>query len=336
LSTYRSRNDKRALISWGIALALTASAAIIGCNRDTGTSGGSSSTTQATRKFAFVTNNASEFWKIAAAGVHKYEKEAGVTVDIKLPPNGKVEEQNQIIEDLVAQGYDGIAISVIAPDDQVAEINKAAAKANVICFDSDCPKSNRLCYIGTNNTEAGKALGQQIVKLLPDGGKMAVFVGTFSADNAKQRLDGVKQSIDGHKIEIIAQKEDQTDRNKARTNVEDVLNGYSDLNLCCGLWSYNGPAIAKAIDASGKKGKVLGAVFDEEDGTLDGIASGTISCTVVQKPFQFGYLSSKMLNDLSTTGKSVLPRPPVVDTGVRVIDATTVADFRKELAELKK
>jgi len=37
-------------------------------------------------------------------------------------------------------------------------------------------------------------------------------------------------------------------------------------------------------------------VFDEEDGTLDGIAAGTVSCTVVQKPFQFGYLSSKMLN----------------------------------------
>ena len=32
-------------------------------------------------KLAFVTNNASDFWKIAAAGVHKYEKEAGVQID---------------------------------------------------------------------------------------------------------------------------------------------------------------------------------------------------------------------------------------------------------------
>ena len=68
-------------------------------------------------KLAFVTNNASEFWKIAAAGVHKYEKEAGVQVDIKMPPNGKTEEQNGYLENLVSQGYNGIAVSVIAPAD---------------------------------------------------------------------------------------------------------------------------------------------------------------------------------------------------------------------------
>lgn len=333
-------------VSGTLALALClAAAAVSGCNRESGSNNGggnnsggaSTATTQnaSDRKFAFVTNNASDFWKIAAAGVHKYEKEAGVTVDVKMPPNGKVEEQNGILEDLTAQGYSGIAVSVIAPNDQVAEINRAAAKTKVICFDSDCPKSNRLAYIGTNNFEAGKVLGDQIVKLLPNGGKMAVFCGTFAADNAKQRLDGVKASIQGHNIEIVAQKEDQTDRNKARTNVEDVLNSYSDVNMLVGLWSYNGPAIVKAVDASGKKGKVLVAVFDEEQGTLDGIENGTVSCTVVQKPFDFGYLSSKLMNELATKGNSALPNPPVIDTGVRVIDAKNVADFKAELAKLK-
>src|SRR5437764_9506298 len=101
---------------------------------------GKPSTAQNTKtlKLAFVTNNASEFWKIAAAGVHKYEKESGVQVDIKMPPNGKPEEQNSYLENLVSQGYNGIAVSVIAPNDQVENINKAAAKTKVICFDSDC------------------------------------------------------------------------------------------------------------------------------------------------------------------------------------------------------
>ena len=224
-------------------------------------------------KLAFVTNNASEFWKIAAAGVHKYEKEAGVQVDIKLPPNGKTEEQNGYLENLVSQGYNGIAVSVIAPNDQVEAINKAAKKTNVICFDSDCAKSNRILYIGTNNFEAGKTLGAEIVKLLPNGGKMAVFVGTLAADNAAQRLAGIEDAIKGHNIEIVAKKEDATDKAKARSNVEDVINAYGDLNLVCGLWSYNGPAIALAMEASGKKGKILAAVFDEEQGTLDGIKS---------------------------------------------------------------
>lgn len=197
-------------------------------------------------------------------------------------------------------------------------------------------KSNRILYIGTNNFEAGKTLGAEIVKLLPNGGKMAVFVGTLAADNAAQRLAGIEEAIKGHNIEIIAKKEDATDRAKARSNVEDVMNAYGDLNLVCGLWSYNGPAISAAIEGMGKKGKVLAAVFDEEQGTLDGIKSGTINCTCVQKPFQFGYLASKWMHDLATQGDAIqLPPGNNIDTGVNIITKDNVDEFEKNLAAMK-
>ena len=287
-------------------------------------------------RLAFVTNNASDFWKIAAAGVRKYDKEAGVQVDVKLPSTGKTDEQNRILENLSNQQYDGVAVSVITPKDQVGVLNKVAKKTNLITFDSDSPKSDRILYIGTNNFEAGKVLGAEIVKLLPNGGKMAVFVGSLAADNAAQRLGGIQEVIKGHNIEIVAKKEDATDRAKARSNVEDVINAYPDLNLVTGLWSYNGPAIAAAIEASGKKGKVLAAVFDEEQGTLDGIKAGTIQCTCVQKPFQFGYLSAKWLTTLAKDGpNATLPPGNVVDTGVDIIDKTGVEAFEKNLNAMK-
>src|SRR5690242_7707146 len=220
-----------------------------GCNKGTASSGPKVHQVKqgTTLKLAFVTNNASDFWKIASNGVHKYESESGVHVDIKMPPTGAVAEQKQILENLVSQGYNGIAVSVIAPDDETADINRACRKTNVITQDSDAPKSDRLIYIGTNNYEAGKVLGQQIVKLLPNGGKMGVFVGTFSADNAAQRLKGIEDAIAGKNIEIIARKEDAKDAAKARSNVENVINAYPDVSLLCGLWSYNGPAIASAV-----------------------------------------------------------------------------------------
>jgi len=316
-----------------------------GC--DKGGGGGSSASTATTNaappqkivKIAFVTNNASEFWKIAAAGVRKYEAEGKVQVDIKMPPNGTTAEQNQILEDLASQGYDAIAVSAIAPNDQVPVLNRVAEKSKLITFDSDAPKSNRLLYIGTNNYEAGKALGGEIVKMLPNGGKMAVFVGTLSADNAIQRLKGIQDAIAGHKIDIVDKREDQTDRAKARSNVEDIVNAHKELNLVAGLWSYNGPAIAAVLNASGKKGKVLGAVFDEEEETLKAIADDTIQVTVVQKPFQFGYLSSKWMHQLATQGDTVkasLPPTKVIDTGVEVINKANVAAFRQKLAEMKK
>ena len=290
-------------------------------------------------KLGFVTNNTSEFWKIAGAGIHKYEKEAKVQVDLKLPASGTAESQNQILQDLASQGYAGIAVSAIAPNDQVPLLDKIAEKTNLITFDSDAPKSKRLLYIGTDNYEAGKVLGGRIVTLLPKGGKIAVFVGTFAADNAAQRFKGIADVVAGHNIEIIDKREDNTDRAKARSNVEDLVNAHHDLALVVGLYNYNGPAIAAALDGLGKKGKVLAAVFDEDDGTLDGIESGAIQATVVQKPFMFGYLASKWMHELATKGeaaKAAIPPSHSIDTGVDLIDKSNVAGFKAKLAELKR
>lgn len=323
------------------AVATTAMALVAGCDRG-GEASSNKSTTDVTAKvvkLAFVTSGTSEFWKIAAAGVHKYEQEARIQVDIKAPPNSTPEEQNQILESLASQGYDAIAVTAMAPNDQVPVLNKVAEKVKLITFDSDAPKSNRMLYIGTDNYQAGKVLGNEIVKLLPDGGKMAVFVGTFAVDNATQRLKGIQDVVTLHKIEIVDKREDNADRAKARSNVEDIINAHPDLNVATGLWSYNGPAIVAAVEALGKKGKVIPAVFDEEDATLSGIESGTVACTVVQKPFQFGYLASKWMHELATKGdaaRAAIPANKVVDTGVDVINKANVETFKARLAELKK
>jgi ribose transport system substrate-binding protein len=317
-------------LSWAL-VTLMALVLGLGCNR-----GGSSESKIV--KLAFVTNNPSQFWKIAAGGIKKYEAEAKVQVDIKMPA-GSPEAQNEVLQNLASQGYDAVSVSVVAPNDQVGVLNKVAEKTNLITFDSDAPKSNRLLYIGTNNYDAGKILGEEIVKLLPNGGKIAIFVGMLGADNATQRFKGIQDAIANHKIEVVDKREDNTDRAKARSNVEDMINSHSDLSMVVGLWNYNGPAIAAALEGLGKKGKVLAAVFDEDDATLDGIVSGTISATVVQKPFMFGYLSSKWMHELATKGqtaKASLPTTHIIDTGVEVIRKDNVADFKQKLAEMKK
>jgi ribose transport system substrate-binding protein len=328
----------------GLALATLPMLLVLGCNNGSkggaaaSSSGAPAAAEQKIVKLGFVTNNPSQFWKIAEAGLRKYEKEAKIQVDMKMPPNGTPEDQNQILQNLASQGYDAIAVSVIAPKDQLRILDEVAAKTNLITFDSDADKSKRLLYIGTNNFEAGKALGERIVKILPDGGKIAVFVGTLSADNAAQRLAGIEAAIKDKKIEIVDKREDNTDRAKARSNVEDIINAHKDLNLVVGLWNYNGPAIANAIEGLGKQGKIKAAVFDEDDATLEAIKTGTIEATVVQKPFQFGYLSAKWMHDLATKPETKKNLPPggVVDTGVTVIDKSNVESFKAELTAMKK
>src|SRR5258705_7014204 len=77
----------------------------VGCDKPKPTaSGGGGNASASSLKLAFVTNNASDFWKIAAAGVDKYEKEAGVQGEIKKAPKGKVGGENEILWNVVGQG----------------------------------------------------------------------------------------------------------------------------------------------------------------------------------------------------------------------------------------
>lgn len=285
-------------------------------------------------KLAFISNNVANYWNFAHAGIRAFEKKTGRHITFREPSKGTVAEQNQIIEDLVAEGYNGIAVSVIAPNDQVRTLDSAARHLNLICVDSDAPKAHRLMYIGTQNFHAGLLMGREIVKLLPEGGQMAVFVGTFSADNARQRLNGIKKAIAGHHITIVAKKEDNKDYALARTNAENVISAYPQVRLLCGLWSYNGALIAAAVKAAGKAGKIKIVAFDQDPDTLADIQSGLISATVVQNPFKEGFLSCRWLQKICRHGGKVIPLSKKVDTGVSVVDQSNLAAYQKKLAAM--
>ena len=259
-----------------------------GCGKQTPAS--SSAAAPAKRlKLAFVTNNSSSFWTIARAGTADAVKELGnVDVDFRIPSSGSASEQQQILDDLLAKGVDGIAVSPIDPSNQTDFLNKVAGHTLLVCHDSDAPASKRTCYIGTDNTSAGVEAGKLIKEALPNGGKIMVFVGTLDAQNAKERFAGIKQELAGSKVEIIDVRTDETDRVRAQKNVEDTLVKYPDVAGLVGLWSYNGPAIVNAVRGANKAGAVKIICFDEEDDTLAGVADGAIYGTVVQQPYEFG------------------------------------------------
>lgn len=283
---------------------------------------------------AFVTNNVSDFWKIAQAGVEQGEKDFNAKCDMRMPTQGTVAEQKVILEDLAVKGVSGVAISPVNADSQTDVLNRAAGKLNLICMDSDAPKSKRVCYVGTSNVDAGKVAGEQIIKAIPNGGKIMLFVGTLDAQNAADRYKGIQEAIKTNpKIQILGVMTDDANHTKARANVEDTLIKHPDVACLVGLWSYNGPAIVNAVKAGNKVGKVRIVCFDEQDDTLQGVKDSAIFATVVQKPYDFGYQSVKVLAALARNDKNAVPKNGIIDTGVRVINKSNVNKF---WADLKK
>ena len=114
-----------------VLAALCVAVIVSGCGKSEApkAAGGSAPAAGKRLKLAFVANNAATFWTIARTGCEAAAKDLGtVEVDFRIPSTGSAAEQQQILDDLVAKGVDGIAVSPIDPKNQIDFLNKIAAQ----------------------------------------------------------------------------------------------------------------------------------------------------------------------------------------------------------------
>ena len=122
------------------------------------------------------------------------------------PEKGDVRVQDAIIEQLIDEGVDGIAIAVTQSNFLAKSSIQKAIKAGIpiITYDSDFDAvtlqkySNiRLAYIGTDNFELGKAFGEQLKKLRPEGGTLLIQTGRPDSPNLNLRIMGLRSALSG-------------------------------------------------------------------------------------------------------------------------------------------
>jgi ribose transport system substrate-binding protein len=303
-------------------------------------SGGSGKT-----KVGFVSNNAAEFWTIAEAGTQQAAKELDVEVLFRRPPNGTAAEQKDIIEDLLTRRVKALAISVNDPENQRDFLDRIAERVPLLTQDNDAPDSKRLCYLGTDNYEAGKDVGKLVKEVMPQGGTIAIFVGKPDPLNARQRRQGVLDELAGQKdapgpaygkYTLLDTYYDYVDFKKAKDNAADALTKLrAEANVCLiGLWQYNPPTILSAVKDAGKEGKVHIVAFDEHENTLVGIKDGHIYATVVQQPYKFGYESVKLMTALAKGDRSGLPAGGILHIPHLILKKDNVEQFHQELNRL--
>ncbi len=326
------RPEKPTRFIFGFLCGLLCALILTGCENAPTTGGGAARK----HKLAFVTNNASDFWVIARKGTEKAAAEIpDIEVEFRINSDGTAAEQQRVVDDLLAKGINGIAISPVDPANQSPMLNRAASQALVVTQDSDAPNSNRECYIGTDNVAAGRQAGALVKEALPEGGKIMIFVGVLDAANAQQRYQGLKEALAGTKVQIVDVRTDNADRVRAKSNAADTLVNNPDIAGLVGLWSYNGPAILSAVREANKVDKVKIVAFDEEDETLTGIKDGAIYATVVQQPFEFGYQSMALMAKILNGDKSGVPASKQIFVPTIAIKKAEVEEFTKKINGLR-
>ena len=122
-----------------------------------------------------------------------------VTIDWQTPPDEDAQKQAEAIEQLARGGVQGIAVSCSDANTCTPAINKAVELGSVVmCFDSDAPKSKRLCYYGTDDITCGKLVMQELAWIMGDKGTIAILAGNQTAPNLQMRVQGVKDELKKH------------------------------------------------------------------------------------------------------------------------------------------
>ncbi len=282
------------------------------------------------KTFVMVPKGVHPYYEPCYEGFKAAAKKYGVEVEKVDPQKFELPLQVKVIEDLIAQQVDGIAISAL--DDAglvpvIAEATKAGIK--VITFDAPAPSSAALTYIGTDNQSAGFAAGKRLAEIMKGEGKVVVLQGGLGATNLNLRTQGFKEALAkyGPGIKVLEVVDVAGDFSVATNKTEALLQTYPDLNAIFAVSAEGAPAAASVLKQQNKAGKIIVAGFDDLKDTLEGIRDGSVAFCLVQKTFKMGWLSVEALND-AIAGKEL---PKVTDTGVLFVTKSNVDSYMDEM-----
>ena len=261
-----------------------------------------------------------DFWRTVEAGVQAAAKEYKVDAYFVGPEKEtEIARQVNMVEDAINQKVDAIALAALDTK-ALGPPARKAQKAGIplVTFDSGLGPRDRVSqsFIATDNEEGGKIAAQQLAKLINNRGKVVIIAHNQGTSTAIDRVAGAEKEFKRKRnIELINILYSDGDISKALSITQDVMNANPDL---AGVFATNeGSArgVARAIEAGGKKGKIKFVGYDSSDDQVRNIQSGVMDGTVVQDPFNMGYLSIKTLVDI-LNNKRVSKR---IDTGATYV-----------------
>jgi ribose transport system substrate-binding protein len=278
--------------------------------------------------FVIVPKGVHPYFEPVYRGFEDAAGKYGIVSEVDAPPRFDVTLQIKVIEDLIARGVDGIAIS--ANDDRglVAVIHEAVmAGIKVITVDAPAPSSEALTYIGTDNESAGYEAGKRMAVAMGGHGSVAILQGGLDATNLNQRTAGFKRALaeKAPGITVVGVVNEEGDFSKSVNETETLLAGYPRLNAIFSVSAEGAPAAAAVLKRQGRTGNLIIAGFDDLGDTLQGIREGSIVFCVVQNTYRMGWLSVEQLLD-AVNGRTV---PRVIDTGVVFVDRLNIDTYRR-------
>ena len=262
---------------------------------------------------AIMGNMADTFIKYIHDDLLEYSKsKENITILIKDASGDAGIEQN-LVENLILQGVDGIMLQLVNPETSRA-IDDLAKQSNIpILYFNHRPKGleeGTYSYVGLNERRVGELQAEAALKVR-NSGNAVILIGPLGTEAAEDRTKGVKDKIVNSGIKILREQSAAWYRDRALTIVENWIT--SGLNIDF-VFSNNDDMAIGAIQGLEASGKVMGTNKGEimvfgVDATPDGmnlINDGKMYSTIKQDTMVQASEALDAMIDLINNGTNII------------------------------
>ncbi|KQX42017.1 ABC transporter substrate-binding protein [Devosia sp. Root436] len=249
------------------------------------------------------------FFDAANKGAQEAAAELGdVEVIYTGPTAATAEAQIEVVNSLIAQQVDAIAISANDPDALVPALQKAMERGiKVISWDSGVAPEGRQLHL--NPSDIG-LIGETIIKLaadyLPEGGDVAILSAASTATNQNAWIEAAKAVIPEKfpNINLVSVVYGDDDSVKSTDEAKGLIASYPDLKAIIAPTTVGVVAAAQVVTDQGLIGKinVTGLALPSEFKQF--IDNGASQAVALWNPIDLGYAAVMLANDLVEGGEA--------------------------------
>ena len=282
-------------------------ALIAGCSKPEGPSastGGPTTTATIAKEskgtvWMIPSHRAHPVWLVGKAGFEKACMELGYTPKWEAANNGELDQNVNYMEQAITEKAAGI---IVFPGNQEAftpVINKAVeAGIPVVTIHDDAAKSKRKAYIGPNQQVYAELVADRIGELLKGKGNVGIMQGSsYPSENRAARFFQERLKAKYPNIKVIAHDFDTTELVKATEKATNMIQKYPQLNAVFSTTGGGPVSWSKAMEETGKEGKIIVISMDVTQQNLDLVKSGKIYGIVAQGIYDEGYKGVHILFD---------------------------------------
>ena len=237
-----------------------------------------------------------------------------------------IEGQIALIESMVTQGVQGIALTPVDPTVAPALDKAIQAGVKVVLMDNNIPGWEGLTSLATtDNYNAGKIAGEHLKTLLKEGDTLGILEGVPGVPALDDRVNGMLEGLGDLKVEIVGRGGTNCTEELGLNVAQDLLTANPDLKAIYAACGPPAAGAAKAIENAGiSPDNIVLVGFDFCCGEAEALAAGIEDATVAQFPAKMAELGVDALVK-SIRGEQV---ESLIDSGAALVTKANMDQFQ--------